>query len=1241
MNTTKHILILLALIALAPTAWAQGLSGTGSSTEPYLIQSAADWNTFAQSVTNGTTYADEFVKLTADISVSTMTGNDSHPFSGTLDGDGHTIALTLSGSGQGTALFYLIENATLKNLKVEGSVTTTGYRPTTFAAIVEGNSTISNCLSTVDVSSTMANDWVDGGGFVGRVSSNATLNMTGCAFHGSVTFTESATTGGGMVGYTQTDATVYLTNCLYSPSALTLNVNAYNPRIFVCGNVAGNLNNCYYNDVAANSVLENEGNQAFSIIGIKSAIVAFDGNATTYGVSGIVAYSVGMKYAGTCYAGETETVSLWLTHNHPGYTYGNGYIASAGTLDLNGIGIYTLIMPDQNVTIEPIITAYTVSVACTPNIAGAAQVSLDNTNWSSSVSAAEGQVVYCKTNNVIGYTRSGYTIETENGGLVSLTDGHFTMPAANVTYYVDFSPSSAYIGDYTVTLSPGMGEGEPIVYTFSPETAKPNAATAENLKFYYVNYNTLGFRLSENYCPSSFTVPNGVYFIGWDRWSNNGYITLNSTETTFTAQWGNPIPPLSPGSYIDGNGEYHTCNNYTVLTGGQGETTLAAGWYVVDSDITYSNRYGHAITLDGDVTLILCNCKTMTVTATRNGINGNGHSLTIYGQSLDPNVAGTLNVHSNDYDATNVSTYTQHSGKVIVSSLEAGKAIYTRGFTLNGGSLEASGKNCGIATSDGSDLTINGGTVTANSTRTEDGYAGLSGGGNVVINGGKVWANKIFAGYNITLGYTYLDDFILAGEYLYNYYDNGSTVSVKSGQTFYYENNGANVTVSGTIANPNSTIAGKTLRPYIVPITITKEIAGYSTGDGGWHLIASPLQGNNYVEYVSGLISATASHYDLYRFNQEANKEWENYKANSPTNHPDFITLRNGRGYLYAHSTDTTLVFSGVPYSGNGVVDLIYSTANSDANMHGWNLVGNPFGTAATLGTTPFYRMNATGTEIIVSETNTVDAMEGIFVKATTTGQSVTFTQATAPLKSPQRGDIGGFIVLDLGHGNAVIDRAIVRLGEGQTLPKFQMRDNSTKIYIPQVNEDYAVVSVGGTDGACTVSTEIPVNFKAEENGTYTLTANIDNMEMSYLHLVDNMTGADVDLLTPPACGHPLTEGDVPLYKGGQGDSTTHTATYTFTAKTTDYESRFKLVFSVGGDANGDNEAPFAFINNGNIIVNGEGTLQVIDLMGRVIRTVGLSQCGSRTSTAGMPAGVYVLRLIDGNDVKVQKIVIR
>ena len=117
--------------------------------------------------------------------------------------------------------------------------------------------------------------------------------------------------------------------------------------------------------------------------------------------------------------------------------------------------------------------------------------------------------------------------------------------------------------------------------------------------------------------------------------------------------------------------------------------------------------------------------------------------------------------------------------------------------------------------------------------------------------------------------------------------------------------------------------------------------------------------------------------------------------------------------------------------------------------------------------------------------------------------------------------------------------------------------------------------------------------------------------------MIDNLTGSDVDLLA-------LRQAQGPAF-------------YTFTAKTTDYASRFRLVFSASGDAC-EPSGNFAFISNGNIIVNGEGTLQVVDVTGHVI--VCRDAVPASLSTAGMTPGMYVLRLIKGETVRTQKIVI-
>ena len=238
-----------------------------------VISSNDDWKAFAQSVNEGTSYEGKVVRLDADISVSKMAGTSDCPFRGTFDGNGHTIKLNLSGGGEGLALFYIIDAATIQDLKVTGAIYSTNHRPASLTSFISGNCTIRNCWSNVDITSTRTSSWVDCGALVARVSAGATLNMQDCAFTGTIQY-NGGTSGGSMVGFSQSgsamdgelpDAVVNLTNCLFSPLALSLTVNAFHPRVFVSGDVPGNLTNCYYNAVAQASPLANEGNDCSSM----------------------------------------------------------------------------------------------------------------------------------------------------------------------------------------------------------------------------------------------------------------------------------------------------------------------------------------------------------------------------------------------------------------------------------------------------------------------------------------------------------------------------------------------------------------------------------------------------------------------------------------------------------------------------------------------------------------------------------------------------------------------------------------------------------------------------------------------------------------------------------------------------------------------------------------------------------------------------------------------------------------
>lgn len=122
------------------------------------------------------------------------------------------------------------------------------------------------------------------------------------------------------------------------------------------------------------------------------------------------------------------------------------------------------------------------------------------------------------------------------------------------------------------------------------------------------------------------------------------------------------------------------------------------------------------------------------------------------------------------------------------------------------------------------------------------------------------------------------------------------------------------------------------------------------------------------------------------------------------------------------------------------------------------------------------------------------------------------------------------------------------------------------------------------------------------------MTWDMENGEFSYLHLIDNMTGSDIDCLT-------ATE-------------------YRFTSRPSDYKSRFKLVFEYTGI---EEQEDSPSTGSGTA---GTATLQMFDMMGRLVMQKTVSGTQTTIAMPEMTAGVYVLRLSDNNGSRVQRIVI-
>jgi hypothetical protein len=148
------------------------------------------------------------------------------PFRGVFDGQGNSITIALESNNTGrTALFAYIVNATIKNLIVEGSVTSAGENCVGgLAGRSEGDNTlIENVVVKTAVSYTGTNGDATCGGLFSDVEHKATIKN--CAFIGSIK-TGTAEGNGGLVGYAHSGVNQKYINCLVAPTEYTKNGNS-------------------------------------------------------------------------------------------------------------------------------------------------------------------------------------------------------------------------------------------------------------------------------------------------------------------------------------------------------------------------------------------------------------------------------------------------------------------------------------------------------------------------------------------------------------------------------------------------------------------------------------------------------------------------------------------------------------------------------------------------------------------------------------------------------------------------------------------------------------------------------------------------------------------------------------------------------------------------------------------------------------------------------------------------------
>ena len=268
-----------------------------------------------------------------------------------------------------------------------------------------------------------------------------------------------------------------------------------------------------------------------------------------------------------------------------------------------------------------------------------------------------------------------------------------------------------------------------------------------------------------------------------------------------------------------------------------------------------------------------------------------------------------------------------------------------------------------------------------------------------------------------------------------------------------------------------------------------------------------------------------------------------------------------------------------------------------------------------------FAELNNGASVTYQEEGGTINPCAGIAVYGTEEDETVTFTMVSPQSPTPSQNNLNIVLTQQVENrdgiptSSAIIDNAIISFNEGSQLGMFHFGEKKADLYIPKDGKKYAIMSSNS-------QSEMPLNFKANEDSEYTLTVSttlnsqLSTLNLNYLHLIDNLTGNDIDLLVTPS--------------------------YTFEAKTSDYASRFRLVFTdENGEVAADGHDTFAYISDGQlqILNQGEALLQIVDALGRTLSSEIIQ--GNYGKPLDLNAGVYIVRLSNTQTTRTQKIVVQ
>ena len=457
------------------------LSGSGTSTDPYLIETPEDLKDFSFFV-NKQIITNKYIKIANNIDCDGLEGfesiGSSYPFMGTLSGYGNTISNLTINSGLG---FFghisggIVNDLNFYKLSVKGNSYATGG----IASELSAGGQIDNCTLTECTIACLDNQYSpEVGGIVARLSDSGS-KISNCVVYNSTINASTIRTGvSGPIGYAGGIVASYssgtITNCHVKDGSKIINVNADDGSTLKTGTIVGNVSsdattsitsNFYYYDVTVETQLgssdketksgytprgtsDNTEDPTGAMLYTKYVIIPISTDAGHVSIGSDYYYQVTSDDTNTTYSAAPDVEVVISVENAD--VEGSYTLDGAKTIELKpkegSTGLYTFDMPNADVT-------FTVQEAAAVSFSEEGQIYVTYYNATKDVAVPMGMTAYIVT----GVSEDGTKVIVSpvsyiKKGVAVLVEKDKTTEVSETT---DFSGNKLIYADNEVPVTTG------------------------------------------------------------------------------------------------------------------------------------------------------------------------------------------------------------------------------------------------------------------------------------------------------------------------------------------------------------------------------------------------------------------------------------------------------------------------------------------------------------------------------------------------------------------------------------------------------------------------------------------------------------------------------------------------------------------------------------------------------------------------------------------------------------------